>query len=174
MDKFGKVCLSFTGKKVAISTTNDSSTYICVANIEDSVHTISESDSSGSALNSPNSSDMSELEDLLEKPIATKVVSIDLLHDVNVNNYIFSAKENTLVVNYSSGGKKQFNVYNAEEGEIIDSDIKNMFNEEKYETEALVFEGDEIKFKVQSKDNAESNESGEYTFNIETKEIKKL
>ena len=41
-EAFGKVGLSFTGKKVAISTKGQEQVYICVANIEDSITTFVE------------------------------------------------------------------------------------------------------------------------------------
>ncbi len=171
-DKFGKVALSFSGKKVAISTTDGSSNYICVVDIEDSAQAMAENDASSS--NVSGSNNIEDLEELLEKPIATKVVSIDLLKDITINNYIFSSKENTLAVNYSQNEKKQFNLYNAEEGEMIGDNIKEMFDNSKYELEAVSFEGDEIKFKATAYGEDQKAESGEYSFNIETQEIKKL
>lgn len=171
-DKFGKVALSFSGKKVAISTTDGSSNYICVVDIEDSAQAMAENDASSS--NVSGSNNIEDLEELLEKPIATKVVSIDLLKDITIDNYIFSAKENTLAVNYSQNEKKQFNLYNAEEGEMIGDNIKEMFDNSKYELEAVSFEGDEIKFKATAYGEDQKAESGEYSFNIETQEIKKL
>ena len=171
-DKFGKVALSFSGKKVAISTTDGSSNYICVVDIEDSAQAMAENDASSS--NVSGSNNIEDLEELLAKPIATKVVSIDLLKDITINNYIFSSKENTLAVNYSQNEKKQFNLYNAEEGEMIGDNIKEMFDNSKYELEAVSFEGDEIKFKATAYGEDQKAESGEYSFNIETQEIKKL
>lgn len=171
-DKFGKVALSFSGKKVAISTTDGSSNYICVVDIEDSAQAMAENDASSS--NVSGSNNIEDLEELLEKPIATKVVSIDLLKDITIDNYIFSSKENTLAVNYSQNEKKQFNLYNAEEGEMIGDNIKEMFDNSKYELEAVSFEGDEIKFKATAYGEDQKAESGEYSFNIETQEIKKL
>ena len=70
--------------------------------------------------------------------------------------------------------KKQFNLYNAEEGEMIGDNIKEMFDNSKYELEAVSFEGDEIKFKATAYGEDQKAESGEYSFNIETQEIKKL
>lgn len=169
-DKFGKVGLSFSGKKAAITTTNTKDSYICVANLEDSIPTLGNDESSSEGQSSVNQ--LSDLEEVLEKPIASKIVSIDLLKNSTINKYIFSQKENILVVNYTSDSKKSFNIYNAEEGDLKSKIIAENFDKENFEIEATAIDGDEVNFIVTSKQ--ENDKTGKYVYNLETEEIKKL
>lgn len=174
-EAFGKVGLSFTGKKVAISTKGQEQVYICVANIEDSITTFVGDNSAASDGNGENT--MSQLEELFEKPIAKKIVSLDLLKDCQINNFIFSKKEDSLAVAYSKGnGVRRVNIYNANEGDIISKAINEEFNEAEYNIDELGFNAEEFIFnvsKVNSTGNADEKE-GEYSFDIKSYEIKKL
>ena len=174
-EAFGKVGLSFTGKKVAISTKGQEQVYICVANIEDSITTFVGDNSAASDGNGENT--MSQLEELFEKPIAKKIVSLDLLKDCQINNFIFSKKEDSLAVAYSKGnGVRRVNIYNANEGDIISKAINEEFNEAEYNIDELGFNAEEFIFnvsKVNSIGNADEKE-GQYSFDIKSYEIKKL
>lgn len=174
-EAFGKVGLSFTGKKVAISTKGQEQVYICVANIEDSITTFVGDNSAASDGNGENT--MSQLEELFEKPIAKKIVSLDLLKDCQINNFIFSKKEDSLAVAYSKGnGVRRVNIYNANEGDIISKAINEEFNEAEYNIDELGFNAEEFIFnvsKVNSTGNADEKE-GQYSFDIKSYEIKKL
>ena len=164
-----------TGKKVAISTKGQEQTYICVANIEDSITTFVGDNSAASDGNGENT--MSQLEELFEKPIAKKIVSLDLLKDCQINNFIFSKKEDSLAVAYSKGnGVRRVNIYNANEGDIISKAINEEFNEAEYNIDELGFNAEEFIFnvsKVNSTGNADEKE-GQYSFDIKSYEIKKL
>ena len=174
-EAFGKVGLSFTGKKVAISTKGQEQAYICLANIEDSITTFMADNSAASGSNGENT--MSQLEELFEKPIAKKIVSLDLLKDCEINNFIFSKKEDSLAVAYSKGnGVRRVNIYNANEGDIISKAINEEFNEAEYNIDELGFNAEEFIFnvsKVNSTGNADEKE-GQYSFDIKSYEIKKL
>ena len=174
-EAFGKVGLSFTGKKVAISTKGQEQTYICVANIEDSITTFMGDNSATSGGNGD--STMSQLEELFEKPIAKKIVSLDLLKDCNINNFIFSKKEDSLAVVYSNGnGVRRVNIYNANEGNIISKAINEEFNEAEYNIDEIGFNAEEFIFNVsKAKSEGYTNEKeGKYSFDVESYEIKKL
>ena len=174
-EAFGKVGLSFTGKKVAISTKGQEQTYICVANIEDSITTFMGDNSATSGGNGD--STMSQLEELFEKPIAKKIVSLDLLKDCNINNFIFSKKEDSLAVVYSNGnGVRRVNIYNANEGNIISKAINEEFNEAEYNIDEIGFNAEEFIFNVSKakSDGAINEKEGKYSFDVESYEIKKL
>lgn len=173
-NNFGKVCLSFTGKKVAISTVGDEMVYVCVANIEDSLTTFA--DESNSATGN-SSSDMSQLEELLEKPIAKKIISLDLLKNCNINNFIFSKKEDSLAVIYTNGaGVKRINLYNANEGDMISRELDEEFNADEYNIAEVGFNSQEFIFNVTrvNTENGERDKEGKYSFNVESHEINKL
>lgn len=175
-EAFGKVGLSFTGKKVAISTEGQEQVYICVANIEDSITTFL-ADNSSAAGGSSGDNTMSELEELFEKPIAKKIVSLDLLKNCQISNFIFSKKEDSLAVVYSNdNGVRRINIYNANEGDMISKAINEEFNEAEYNIDEVGFNAEEFIFNV-SKVNSEGNsdeKEGKYSFDVESYEIKKL
>lgn len=174
-DNFGTVGLSFTGKKVAISTIGQNKAYICVANIEDSLSTSAEQGES--AGQSSSSDSMSQLESLFEKPIAKKIISLDLLDGSTINNFIFSKKEDSLAVSYTNGnGVKRVSIYNANEGNMLSKNLNKEFDESQYNIDEIGFNAEEFVFNVTrvSNDIGDIEKEGKYSFNIESSEIKKL
>ena len=169
-DNFGKVGLSFSGKKVAISTKNDTDMYLCVANIEDSVTTMVDDSSASNKI-----LENSELEELFEKPIAKKIIPLDLLKSSTIDNFVFSKKEDSLAVVYiNSFGNKSTNIYNANDGNILSGKLKAEFSEEKFNVEGISFNEEKFIFNVSSTTNEFKEKEGKYSYNIETEEIIKL
>ena len=99
-NSFGKVVLGFTGKKIAISAIDDKNSYICIAYIDD---TLMKSGSDIVDLNNNSSLALSEgLQEALEKPVTSKVVSVDLLNNCKIDDFIFSNEDDNLAVNYKN------------------------------------------------------------------------
>ena len=99
-NSFGKVVLGFTGKKIAISAIDDKNSYICIAYIDD---TLMKSGSDIVDLNNNSSLALSEgLQEALEKPVTSKVVSVDLLNNCKIDDFIFSKEDDNLAVNYKN------------------------------------------------------------------------
>lgn len=115
-NSFGKVVLGFTGKKIAISAIDDKNSYICIAYIDD---TLMKSGSDIVDLNNNSSLALSEgLQEALEKPVTSKVVSVDLLNNCKIDDFIFSKEDDNLAVNYKNEkGLNRLNIYKAEDGE---------------------------------------------------------
>ena len=88
-NNFGKVVLGFTGKKVAISTIDDKNSYICIAYIDD---TLMNGGTDVVDLNSDSQSSQigGEIQDAFEKPVASKVISVDLINNSEIDDFIFS------------------------------------------------------------------------------------
>lgn len=176
-DSFGKVCLSFTGKRIAITTTNDKDSYIFIAYIDEALMTSAQPDSSSGGTSSTGSenSNIDELEDALEKPIAQKIVTVDLLKDGKVTKFIFSDKEDILQVSYTNGyNKERIRLYKSDDGSLIETDLDNMFPKDKYNIYDGKFEEDVFKFKVANTDNNEDDLNGGYILNLENLDINKL
>lgn len=151
-NSFGKVVLGFTGKKIAISAIDDKNSYICIAYIDD---TLMKSGSDIVDLNNNSSLALSEgLQEALEKPVTSKVVSVDLLNNCKIDDFIFSKEDDNLAVNYKNEkGLNRLNIYKAEDGEAINTKFKDIFNEYIYNIKAEYFVDNKVIFDVFKSDN---------------------
>ena len=172
-DNFGKVVLGFTGQKVAISTINEKDAYICVVYIDD---TLMESGTDEISPGTPSeSASLAEIEDIMEKPVSRKVVSVDLLNNCKIEDFIFSKEDDNLAVNYKNEeGINRLNIYKTEDGELIESNLDGKFSKEVYNVKANYFEDENLNFTVYKNDNSKDNLTGVYDINIKSLEITKL
>ena len=129
VDSFGKISLSYTGQKIAISTVGNGNVFVAIGYLDESKPV--QGSSEGQTSNEASKSE--ELENLLEKPIAKKVVPVDLLTDSKVENFIFSQEEDDLIVEYTEKSSvKRLKIYKTESGELVETQIDSMFPIEKY------------------------------------------
>lgn len=170
---FGKVVLGFTGEKVAISTVDERNSFICIAYIDEAlmqggVDVVSQdTNSQGSSLN--------ELQEILEKPVTSKVVAVDLLNNSEIEDFIFSKEDDNLAVNYKNeGGINRLNIYKAGDGEKIDTKFEEVFNKDVYNIRAQYFDEHKIIFDVYKSDSSADNVIGKYSLNLKTSEMIKL
>ena len=172
-NSFGKVVLGFTGQKVAISTIDDKNTFICIAYIDnslmkDGVDDISQDTASqGSTLNS--------LQEALEKPVTSKVVSVDLLNNIKIDDFIFSKEDDNIAVNYKNQvGISRLNIYKADDGKAVDAKLDDIFNGDIYNVKAGYFDGDKLIMDVYKSDGSIDDITGKYSFNMKSEEMIKL
>lgn len=172
-NSFGKVVLGFTGKKIAISAIDDKNSYICIAYIDD---TLMKSGSDIVDLNNNSSSALSEgLQEALEKPVTSKVVSVDLLNNCKIDDFIFSKEDDNLAVNYKNEkGLNRLNIYKAEDGEAINTKFKDIFNEYIYNIKAEYFVDNKVIFDVFKSDQSIDEMTGKYSLDLTNEEIIKL
>lgn len=172
-NSFGKVVLGFTGKKIAISAIDDKNSYICIAYIDD---TLMKSGSDIVDLNNNSSSALSEgLQEALEKPVTSKVVSIDLLNNCKIDDFIFSKEDDNLAVNYKNEkGLNRLNIYKAEDGEAINTKFKDIFNEYIYNIKADYFVDNKVIFDVFKSDQSIDEMTGKYSLDLTNEEMIKL
>ena len=161
-NSFGKVVLGFTGKKIAISAIDDKNSYICIAYIDD---TLMKSGSDIVDLNNNSSLALSEgLQEALEKPVTSKVVSVDLLNNCKIDDFIFSKEDDNLAVNYKNEkGLNRLNIYKAEDGEAINTKFKDIFNEYIYNIKAEYFVDNKVIFDVFKSDQSIDEMTGKYS-----------
>ena len=175
-DYFGKVCLSFTGQRIAITTTNNKDSYICIAYIDDSL--MASTQPGGEGGNSEASVGTSGIDDLqaaLEKPIAKKLVPVDLLKDSKITKLIFSEKEDILQVNYNNKyDKERIRLYKSSDGALIPTELDSMFPEDKYSITEGRFVDEEFEFKVINLSDSEDSLNGDYVMILKTSNINKL
>lgn len=172
-NSFGKVVLGFTGKKIAISAIDDKNSYICIAYIDD---TLMKSGSDIVDLNNNSSSALSEgLQEALEKPVTSKVVSVDLLNNCKIDDFIFSKEDDNLAVNYKNEkGLNRLNIYKAEDGEAINTKFKDIFNEYIYNIKADYFVDNKVIFDVFKSDQSIDEMTGKYSLDLTNEEMIKL
>jgi len=172
-NSFGKVVLGFTGKKIAISAIDDKNSYICIAYIDD---TLMKSGSDIVDLNNNSSVALSEgLQEALEKPVTSKVVSVDLLNNCKIDDFIFSKEDDNLAVNYKNEkGLNRLNIYKAEDGEAINTKFKDIFNEYIYNIKAEYFVDNKVIFDVFKSDQSIDEMTGKYSLDLTNEEMIKL
>ena len=172
-NSFGKVVLGFTGKKIAISAIDDKNSYICIAYIDD---TLMKSGTDIVDLNNNSSSALSEgLQEALEKPVTSKVVSVDLLNNCKIDDFIFSKEDDNLAVNYKNEkGLNRLNIYKAEDGEAINTKFKDIFNEYIYNIKADYFVDNKVIFDVFKSDQSIDEMTGKYSLDLTNEEMIKL
>ena len=172
-NSFGKVVLGFTGKKIAISALDDKNSYICIAYIDD---TLMKSGSDIVDLNNNSSLALSEgLQEALEKPVTSKVVSVDLLNNCKIDDFIFSKEDDNLAVNYKNEkGLNRLNIYKAEDGEAINTKFKDIFNEYIYNIKADYFVDNKVIFDVFKSDQSIDEMTGKYSLDLTNEEMIKL
>lgn len=172
-NSFGKVVLGFTGKKIAISAIDDKNSYICIAYIDD---TLMKSGSDIVDLNNNSSSALSEgLQEALEKPVTSKVVSVDLLNNCKIDDFIFSKEDDNLAVNYKNEkGLNRLNIYKAEDGEAINTKFKDIFNEYIYNIKAEYFVDNKVIFDVFKSDQSIDEMTGKYSLDLTNEEMIKF
>lgn len=172
-NSFGKVVLGFTGKKIAISAIDDKNSYICIAYIDD---TLMKSGSDIVDLNNNSSVALSEgVQEALEKPVTSKVVSVDLLNNCKIDDFIFSKEDDNLAVNYKNEkGLNRLNIYKAEDGEAINTKFKDIFNEYIYNIKAEYFVDNKVIFDVFKSDQSIDEMTGKYSLDLTNEEMIKL
>lgn len=172
-NNFGKVVLGFTGEKVAISAIDDRNAFICIAYIDDTLmqggtDTVSQS-------NEPQNSSLSQLQEVLEKPVTSKVVAVDLLNDSQIDDFIFSKEDTNIAVNYKDkNGINRLNIYKTDDGETVDTKFDEVFNKDIYNIKAQYFDEDKVIFDVYKTDNIADDITGKYSLNLKSSEMIKL
>ena len=170
---FGKGVLGFTGQKIAISTIDDKNAFICIAYID---NTLMENGTDVIAdSTNPQGNLISGLQEVLEKPITSKVVPVDLLSNVQIESFIFSKEDDNMAVNYKNQtGIDRLNIYKADDGTMVDAKLDEIFNKDIYNVKAEYFDDDKLMFNVYKSDSTTDDITGKYTFNIKSEEMIKL
>lgn len=172
-EAFGPIALGYKGKKVAISTIGGNRTFLSIAYIEESKATQGES----TEAKGEKGKTETNLEGILDKSIAKKVVPLDLLNNVKIDNLVFTKEEGFLIVEYlNSKSVRRMKVYNGENGELVDIDFDKEFPVDTYNISLINFDKEDFKISVSGKLGAKdinAEKLGEYDISIKGKEIKK-
>ncbi|MEG0856459.1 MAG: hypothetical protein RSG52_08265 [Terrisporobacter sp.] len=172
-DAFGTISLSYTGQKIAISTVKKDDVFISIGYLDESTPV----QGSAEGQNSNEAGASEELQNLLEKPIAKKVVSVDILKDVKIQNFIFSQEEDDLIVEYAEkSGVKRIKLYKTEDGTLVKSGIDEMFPSNKYNVVLDGLDKNAIYInvsQVEGRKDIDNSILGTYKLDLESLEISK-
>ncbi|GAB6168661.1 hypothetical protein JCM1393_11210 [Clostridium carnis] len=174
-NSFGPIAIGYKGERVAISTLENNKTFIAVAFLEESRAVIGEANKEGTSSNGDNAQNLQEG---MEKAIAKKVIPIDILEDINVKNIIFSQEEKEIIVEYNEkSGVNRIKVYKADDGEVVDMGIDNMFPKDQYNIKVNQLDKNSIIINVSAKENLTSvdkSKLGEYKADMEKLQVTKI
>lgn len=179
-DNFGPVSLGYKGEKIAISTTSGDKAFISIAFIEESEETQgSTSQGEGGGNTEQQGSNVEGgLEELMDKPIAKKVIPLDMINGAKLDNLVFTQEERYLITQYiNSSEVKRMKVYSGDTGDLVSLNFDEMFSDDKYNLELLEFEKDKFNINVSAKDGIKDIDTeilGEYKVDLEEKVIKKI
>lgn len=174
---FNKIAVGFEGKKIALSTSGDDNSYIGIVYIDETLmKSGGTSDPEESKEGSkPDSASLGE--ETTEKPIANKLISLDLLKNSNVTGFMFSKEDENLAVGFKNHRDiDRVKIYNTEDGSIVDIKLDEVFDVNKYNIIAQHFTEDEFKFRsslVKGVKDYDEDLVGHFTINLKTLELKK-
>ncbi len=143
-DKFSSCGLSYSGDKVAYSTTNGKDSFIGILYIKDdkAITTIgsNQEDTQGKSDNKSNA---------MEKVQTDKVMNFGILNNCQIERIVFSAAEDNLVVSYKNSNEGiGLKIFNIESGKESSLDVKSKFPTDKYNVRVMYVNEDEIIVRV--------------------------
>lgn len=170
--QFGAINYSISGKRMAISTKDDKSSYIAILEIEEAVPTIADKKEGGEGKEEEKEGKEEE------KPIAKKVKSVDIYDNAYANAMIFSQDDNYLAVEYiEQGSGRRLKIYGASETNLVDANFDKLFPKDKYEVVFSKFGKSEVFFDVKALKNSKDSRQdviGKYKLDIKDLKIVKL
>ena len=182
-DKFSIFGISYTGRNIALSTTDGKNSFIGVAVLEESGiseasakpvnNLIAESNSSNEGI------DENTLKQILEKPIAKKILAYDIIPDSSIKSMIFNEEDGNLIVQYTKGKGKGLGIkiYKNPDGELLEIDFEKIFPIDKYSINYQGATKNDIVIKVVSlKDKGDVSQEllGNYRIDLLEKTLEKI
>lgn len=175
VNDFEMVALSMNGKNIGIIANSNEKYLITLVQVEDTIETIGTddqggSDSGGSGGNGSNALNEEDLEEIMEKPIAKKIVTYDLISVSKIEGLLFSDDGGYLIVQTSNGESSTVEIYKNPDGEKIDMNLEEIFPPERYSLSVKLINEEGNFFDVRAIGD-EDNEAGVYKFDFKTKKI---
>ena len=155
---YGPVGISFTGQKVAITTTDGKTSYIGVVEVDESTQTAAQSSNSNqgssggsgsSGGNAGGSNDKNQGEQVyFDKLVGKKISTIDIYNNVTIRDIVFSKDDAYIAVNYDNESSvSRFKFYKVS-GEILNLNLDNTFSPNKYNLIYRDYKDNEVYFDV--------------------------
>ena len=133
-EQYSQLALDFKGKNVGVITKNNNENFIVFSQIKNTQETVGEVDSTGgdNVSTGDRGVDINTLEDVLEKPIASKIVPYDLVQAENIDELVFTADGDFLLVHINDNQVGRLNIYKNPTGEKVDMNLEEIFPSDKY------------------------------------------
>ena len=128
--KYSLLALDTKGEKVGIINKNDNQNFIMLAQINNAKETIGESSDGGNE-NITSNLDYNNLEEILEKPVASRITPYDLIQS-NIDKLIFTADGDFLLVHTNDNNIGRLLIYKNPSGEKIDMNLDEIFPNNQY------------------------------------------
>lgn len=132
-DRFERIGISYSGDKIAFSTTDGKDTFLGLAMVEEANITMGRLYSKEQFLEE-SQIDEDTLKEVFEKPIAQKIIGYDILKDIEIKELFFTEEENELIVQYSKRGEDSLGlkIYKNPDGTPVEIDLESIFPTDKY------------------------------------------
>ncbi|MFR1782771.1 MAG: hypothetical protein ACLSXI_01420 [Sarcina ventriculi] len=175
---YGPIGISYTGQKVAISTTDGERSYVGIIEVDESVNTATQSSNQSSQAsnqgqnsqdNGQNQSEEIYFDELVGKSIDT----IDVYSNVVLKNIVFSKDDAYVAVIYDNEDSvTKFKFYKVS-GEIVGLNLDSIFAQNKYNLIYKDYKDNEVYFDVTGVRNADGIvESLLGSYKVSTKDFK--
>ena len=188
---FGNIIFGYSGDSIAISTRNNSITFLGIVKISNgSVSTASGSQGGagggtaqggaaqgGAASGAQGESNPSQGTGPREIPLGKEISSLDVLTNSKVDFMVFSPDEKLLLVQYTNNDMKGIKVYISENGELIPFKFEENFNINNVDIVFSNFDKDNLYFEVipkESKKNIEKSTAGTWQMDLKKFKVKKV
>lgn len=149
MQSFGACCISYSGEKVCISTTDLKDVYLAIISVDESLKTQGEENKG-----TTQDGGKSEGEEVKEKPVGKDIFSLDILRDTKVTHIVFSSDESFIEVSYERPSYGKFiRIYSTSNGDMIPFSFEEEYNIKNNDVEFVKFSKDFAIYKVIPKDN---------------------
>ncbi|WP_203527904.1 hypothetical protein [Clostridium thermarum] len=182
--KFGMMVFNYSGEKIAITTTDNESTYIGIVKINETQAAHGGGGGSGNGGAGGGGGDGGgngaggSNTIVKEPPIGKDITSIDLIKNATVEALSFSLEEKHIMVQYSIKDKgTSLRVYDVDSGELIDFKFEEEFPMDKVDVKFSSFGEDALNFEVKEKVNTgkeEANLLGKWQLDLKEYKVKRL
>lgn len=176
---FKAIGLSFEQKFAMIATVEDNRSYVAVLEFNQLPPSGGSSDKGGDSSKAAgqDTSISSGLQQVLEKSIATKITTLDIFNDIDIEYLIFSNDDKYNIISYKNEyGVSRFKLYkNA--GDKVKLNFDDLFNPEKYEITYLSCQYEKLKFNVkpaEGKEGIRKEVIGTYSLDLEDMKVQKI
>ena len=172
IEKFEALAIDSKGNNVGIIAKTNGKYLVTLAQVEDSSQAIGTDDEQGGDTSNDNSGSSlidESLEEIMEKPIAQKLIAYDLISVSKIEDILFSDDGGYLIVQTTNGKSSTIEIYKNPDGEKLEMNLKEIFPPEDYSvTVKLINEqGNFIDVRAIGK-----NKEGEGTYKFEFKSKK--
>lgn len=164
--EFKKINIGFKGDVIGITLSNGSDTLVVLATVNDTKDSNKSSSSNIQIFNS-------DVDEILEKPIAEKVLGYDLINEEEIEKVLFTDNDEALVLNIKKSGRgSEVRIYKNPTGELLDFKLNEEFPNDRYSVKVQKITEEGISIGV-IPISSEGDKEGDYIVDIKNMNIYK-